>query len=271
MNELLMGEGGARFRTALLVVVVLLAVFLAVKTFGELKGLRYIGAGLPPSNTITISGYGESFGVADVAEFTFTVSSERSTVAAAQEDATTRINTLTSYLDEQGVEEADIKTTDYSVYPQYDWVQAACQPSGICPPGRQVLRGYEVRQTTSVKVRDTAKAGDLLSGVGSQGATEVSGLNFTFDDPDAVDAEARAEAIADAKEKAEELADALGVSLVRVVSFNENKSYPGSPSPYYRLEAGMGGADMAVQNSAPEISVGQNKVTTNVSVTYEIR
>jgi uncharacterized protein YggE len=123
---------------------------------------------------------------------------------------------------------------------------------------------------TSVKVRDTAKAGELLSGVGSQGATEVSGLNFTFDDPDAVDAEARAEAIADAKTKAEELADQLGVRIVRVVSFNENKSYPGVPSPLYRQEAAMGGADMAVSN-APEISVGQNKVTTNVSVTYEIR
>lgn len=270
MNELLAGEGGARFRTAFFIVVVLLAVFLAVKTFGELQGLRYIGAGVMPANTITVSGYGESFGVADVAEFTFTVSSERSTVAAAQEDATTRINTLMAYLEEQGIEEVDIKTVDYSVYPQYDWIQSACQLNGICPPGQQVLRGYQVRQTTSVKVRDTAVAGDLLSGVGSQGATEVSGLNFTFDDPDAVDAEARTEAIADAKEKAEELADQLGVRIVRVVSFNENKSYPGAPSPYYRLEQGMGGADMAATN-APEISVGQNKVTTNVSVTYEIR
>jgi uncharacterized protein len=270
MQELLTGEGSARLRTGMFVVVVLLGAFLAVKTLGELQGLRYIGAGVMPANTITISGYGEVFGVADVAEFTFTVSSERATVAAAQEDATTRINALTDYLEGAGIAEADIKTVDYSVYPQYDWVQGACLPSGICPEGRQVLRGYQVRQTTSVKVRDTAVAGDLLSGVGSRGATEVSGLNFTFDDPDALDAQARAEAIADAEAKAKELARQLGVKIVRVVSFGENKSYPGIPTPYYRMEAGMGGAD-AVAQSAPAISVGQNKVISNVSVTYEIR
>lgn len=265
-----MGESGARLRTGVFVVVVLLGAFLAVKTLGELQGLRYIGAGVMPANTITISGYGEVFGVADVAEFTFTVSSEKPTVAAAQEDATTRINALIEYLEGEGIAEADIKTIDYSVYPQYDWVQGACLPSGICPEGRQVLRGYQVRQTTSVKVRDTAAAGDLLSGVGSQGATEVSGLNFTFDDPDALDAEARAEAIADAEAKAKELARQLGVKIVRVVSFGESKSYPGVPAPYYRMESAMGGADAVAQN-APAISVGQNKVTSDVSVTYEIR
>ncbi len=133
-----------------------------------------------------------------------------------------------------------------------------------------MLRGYEVRQSTTVKVRDTAKAGDLLAGVGDKGATELSGLNFTFDKPEATQTEARNKAIADAKAKADELAKQLGVHLVRVVSFSESGS--GYPQPY---AYGRGGATanqaMDSKAVAPEISVGQNNVTDDVSITYEIK
>jgi len=239
--------------------------FLAVLTLGQLQGLRYIGAGISPSNTISVSGYGEAFGAADIATFSFSVVSEKSTVASAQTDATNKINAITKYLKDAGVAEKDIQTTDYSVYPQYEYNQIVCI-SYPCPGGRQVLKGYQVRQTTTIKVRDLAKAGELLTGVGGKGATEVSGLNFTFDDPNKLQSDARGKAIADAKQKAEALAKQLGVTLVRVVSFNENGG--GYPGPMYTKAVGMGG-DAA--QSAPEISVGQNKVSSNVSITYEIR
>lgn len=242
-------------------------VFLAVLTLGQIQGLRYIGAGIPPSNTIAVSGYGEAFGAADIATFNFSVVSEKSTVAAAQADATAKINAVTDYLTGVGVDKKDIQTSDYSINPQYDYVSQACT-SGYCPGGRQVLRGYQVRQSTTVKVRDTAKAGDLLTGVGIKGATEVSGLNFTFDDPNKLQDDARGKAIADAKAKADALAKQLGVTLVRVVSFNENSGgYPG-PMMYAKDTAVGMGASVQV---APEISVGQNKVSSNVSITYEIK
>src|SRR3989338_3532996 len=229
--EMFEGPRGEKLRLAILSAVVVLVVFLGVKTFGEFMNLHYIGAGVMPANTINVSGYGEAVAVPDIATFTFSVVSERSTVAAAQDDATTKANAITAYLKEGGVAERDIQTTGYSVYPQYDWVQQTCVAGGICPPGEQRLRGYEVRQTTTGKVRDTAAAGDLRTGVGGRGASEVAGLNFTWDNPDAVEAEARDKAIADAKQKAEALARSLGVSLVRVVSFNESGG--GYPIPYY--------------------------------------
>ena len=254
-------------RRIVLAVAIALAAFLGLKAVGELMNLRYIGAGISPTNVISVSGYGEAVAVPDIATFTYSVVSERPTVAAAQDDATTKANAITAYLREAGVAERDIQTSGYSIYPQYDYTQVVCITYPC--PGQQVLRGYEVRQTTSVKIRDTAKAGELLAGVGGRGATEVSGLNFTFDNPDAVEAEARDKAIADAKQKAETLARSLGVKIVRVVSFNESGG--GYPSPlYYSRDAalGLGGAEAV---KAPEISVGENKVTSNVSVTYEIR
>jgi uncharacterized protein len=250
--------------------VVALVVFLGLGSLTLLANLRYVGAGIPPANTITVSGYGETTSVPDIATFTYSVMSLKPTVAAAQTDATAKANAIAAYMEEAGIADRDIQTSNYSIYPQYDYVQEACRPDGICPGGRQVLRGYEVRQSTTVKVRDIEKAGELLAGVGSRGATEVSGLNFTFDDPHQGENEAREKAIADAKAQADMLAKQLGVRIVRVVSFNENGG--GYPVPFAKDQVayGMGGAE--VRNaSAPQISTGENKITSNVSVTYEIR
>jgi len=235
-------------------------------------GLRYIGTGVAATDTITVSGHGDAYAVPNIGTFSFSVVSDKPTVAAAQADTTAKINAITNYLQGAGIDSKDIQTTDYSIYPQYTYQTGLCpQASGgpaiYCPPGNQVLKGYEVRQTTEVKVRDTSKAGDLLAGIGGQGATEISGLSFTVDDPTVVQEQAREKAIADAKAKADMLAQSLGVSLVRVVSFNENQG--GTPVPIYSMAAS--GAGRSTAPAAPDISTGQNKVTSDVSITYEIR
>jgi uncharacterized protein YggE len=255
-----------QFRNAVRVAAWLMVALLAALLIFVLSSVRYVGAGITPGNTISVSGYGESYSTPDIATFTYSVVSEKPTVAAAQADATAKANATTDYLAQAGIEKKDIQTSNYSINPVYDYVQQACV-NGICPGGRQVLRGYEVRQTTAVKVRDTQKAGDLLAGVGGKGATEVSGLQFTFDNPNQGQDEARQKAIADAKAKADELAKELGVGIVRVVSFNESSG--GNPPPvYYTKDAAV-----ATQSagSAPAISTGQNKISSSVSVTYEIR
>lgn len=244
-----------------------LALFLFVATISELKSYKFIGSGVAATNTITVNGEGEVFAVPDTAVFSVTVRETAKQVKDAQDSAAKKGNDIIAYLKQGGVDEKDIKTTDYSVSPQYEWRQGACPQGGYCPPGKQIMTGFEVRQALSVKVRDTKKAGELLSGVGSRGAAEVSGLSFTIDDEDALKAEARDKAIAKAKGKAEVLAKSLGVSLVRVVGFNENDG--GRPIYAYGLGMAMASKDSA--SPAPEIPVGQNKIVSNVSVTYEIR
>ncbi len=273
------GVTGERLRKALLTAVILLSVFLAVVTLSTLQGLRYIGTGVAAANTISVSGHGEELAVPDIATFNFSVVSDKTTVAAAQADATAKANAVTAYLTEAGVDKKDIQTSNYSIQPQYDYQTQVCPAvapsydgssasSVYCGGGKQVLKGYEVRQSTTIKVRDTAKAGELLAGVGSKGATEVSGLSFTFDDPTAVQTSARNKAIADAKTKADALAKQLGVSLVRVVSFNENSGgyYPRAVMTY-----SSAAGNQAKDAVAPEISVGQNNTTDDVTITYEIR
>ena len=118
-----------------------------------------------------------------------------------------------------------------------------------------------------VKVRDITKAGTLFSTVGGLNVQNVDGLQFSVDDIDIVKDQTKTIAIADAKVRAEKLAAALGVHLVRIVSFADDTS-SGTPYPimYARESMAVGKA-----SAAPQLPQGEQKVTSNVSVTYEIR
>jgi uncharacterized protein YggE len=252
------GCGGKVIKIILLIVVL---VFVGRWAFGGHDGWRKDGANI---STITVAGKGEVVIKPDLATVSFGVTAENLDVAKAQTEATTKMNRIIDLLKTKGIAERDIKTTNYNIYPRYDYVKSELAYYG----GKQVLSAYVVSQTVEVKIRDITKAGDILSGVGEFGVTDVSGLTFTVDDQDTVKDQARELAITDAKAQAKVLAKGLGVRLVRITSFSENGNYP----IFYGMEKatalGMGG-DGAVP--APQLPVGENKITSNVSITYEIR
>lgn len=254
-------------RMTLSVALGMLALFLLVGTFSELKSYHYIGSGVAATNTISVSGEGDVYAIPDTATFSVTVQETAKDVQTAQDAATKKGNDITAYIKGQGIDEKDIQTTDYSINPQYDWSAQVCASNSFCPPGKQTLSGYQVSETITIKVRDTKKAGTLLAGVGTRGASQVSGLSFTVDNQDALNAQARDKAIAQAKDKAEVLAKSLGVSLVRIVGFTENGSQP----VYYAKAMAMDSAVSSGSAPSPEVSVGQNKITSNVTVSYEIQ
>jgi hypothetical protein len=260
------------------IVGILLAVYLLALSISQFKSIGYIGSGISPTNTISVSGTGDAYAIPDMATFSFTVNDTEKVVADAQTKVTTEVNAAMTAVEGQGVDKKDIQTTYYSINPHYEYQNAVCPalaptPSNIatpvyCPPGKQTITGYDVSESVSVKLRDTTKAGTLLVALGTLGVTDLNGPSFAVDNPDAVQSQARSTAIADAQSKAKTLAQQLGVSLVRIVNFSEdNGSYP-RPVMY-----AMGATDSvsAKAASVPDISTGQQKVTSNVTVTYEIQ
>ena len=103
--------------------------------------------------------------------------------------------------------------------------------------------------------------------VGKLNVSNVSGLQFVIDDPDALTAEARSKAIDDAKAKAVELSRQLGVSLGRVINFSESGNQPIYFAKSEIMSMGVDGANTPI----PEVPAGQNKITSHVSITYEIK
>jgi hypothetical protein len=249
-------------------VLIALCAFLVMQTVNSIKENKYIGGQGVPQNIITVSGEGEVFANPDIATFTFGVDETGKTVKEAQTKVTNKVNPSLKAIKALGVEDKDIVTTNFNAYPKYEYGQSACPMNSYCPPGKQILVGYEVSETITVKVRKIDDAGKVIDAATSAGATNVSSLSFTIDDQDGLNQQARQKAIAKAKTKAQTLASDLGVSLVRIVSFSENGG--GYPVPMYMkadMAVGMGG----VAESAPTLPAGQNKVSSNVTITYEIR
>ncbi len=254
-----------RLFNSFLAVTILLAVFLGIKSLNALKENSYIGRGEYPANVVSVTGMGEVLAVPDTGTFGFSVVEEGKTVKDAQDKATKKINIVIEALRNLGIEEKDIKTDNYTFYPKYDYSVAQICTRDYCPPGKQTLVGYEVNQTITVKIRKTADAGAILTKVGELGVTNASGLNFVVDDPEKAQDEAREKAITDAKENAKVLAKSLGVRLKKIVNFQEG----GTPPVYYAM-GGMEKMSLDAASAVPELPVGENKIVSNVTITYEV-
>lgn len=247
---------------------VMAIVALGAYTYYTLKQAQYMYAG---PTTISVTGEGEVFAKPDIATFSFSVEAEDVDASVAQSKSAEVMNTALAFLKEVGVEEKDVKTSNYALTPRYEYPQSMCTQWGCPPQGEPKLIGYQVTQTVTVKVRDTAKAGEIISKIGEKGVTNVSGLSFTIDDENALKVQAREEAIDDAREQAKVLADKLGVRIVRMNGFWEESS--GYPMPY-----GIGGgmemvrsSDMKESMVAPELPTGENNMIVRVNISYEVK
>lgn len=254
-------------RKPVMLIAGVLSLFLLVEAISGIKGLKYIG-GQNMTGTISVAGKGEVVAVPDIATFSFSVTEESPVVATAQAQATKKVNDILAFLEKNGVEERDVKTTNYSIYPRYEY---AGDRYGQYGTGKRTLAAYVVSQSVEVKVRNIAEAGTLLTGIGEFGANDVSGLSFSVDAYDDLVKEAREKAIAEARENADKLARDLGVRLVRVISYyDQGPMYPMYYAKGMMSEAayGMGGDGMQAN---PQLPGGENKIISNVNVTYEIR
>jgi uncharacterized protein YggE len=259
---------GKRMNSLVTVFVIVLIIFLGVgtlKTFGIFGNSKELA--VSNTNFISVSGKGEVIAIPDIATFNFSVIEQASTVSDAQNKVTAKINKTIETLKSLGVEERDIKTVNYNTYPKYEYFNQVCTAYSCPPSGSQKLIGYEVQQNIMVKIRNIADSGKVLGAIGSTGVSDISGLNFTVDDYDVKMREARKMAIEDAKTQAQQLAKDLGVKLVSISNFSESGNYPMPMYSAKDMTMGMGGAN----ESAPQIPTGENKITSNVSIVYEIK
>ena len=218
------------------------------------KKYFYIGKADKMERTIVVSGFGKVSGNNDLAVTTIGYSNTDKDVAKAQGDNKKVMDQIMSDLKTLGVVDKDLQS-NYTIYPDYIYNQLKGQE----------LVGYKVTNQLTVKIRDLSKIPQILGLAGKYGATEVSGLNFTIDDPENLKIDARIKALGDAKTKAQYLSEKLGVRLGSVVSFNEyegsNDNFPMKNMTFSSVEGGGG----------PEsVASGSKDVTMNVSLTYEI-
>ncbi len=204
---------------------------------------------------LTVVGTGKVEADPDVVYLTLGVDLKRDDAAAVMADAGRKMESILAALQAAGVAEADIRTASY-----YLWVEQRYDPQTGQPTG---VIDYHLTHTVRVTLRDLAKVGTLLSAAVEAGANTVSEVSFSLADPDALATQARQKAIADAQKRAQEMAQAMGVTLGKVLSVSESGGYVPA-ADYY----GKGGMELA--QAAVPMPAGSFSVSISVVVVYEL-
>ncbi|OGZ63819.1 MAG: hypothetical protein A3A98_00840 [Candidatus Staskawiczbacteria bacterium RIFCSPLOWO2_01_FULL_40_39] len=235
-----------------LAIIAVTALFLIGQMIYQFKSL--------PQNApheITVSGEGKALVKPDIA----TISFGANTQGLKSQEVVNRnndiMNAVIKSIKESGVEDKDIKTTFYNLTPIYDYT----------PRGGREFKGYSLDQQISVKIRNFDKISEILDKAAANGANTIGDLQFTVDDMEKIRAEARTEAIKNAKEKAMSLIGPAGLTIERVVSITEGHGIQ-PPQPFYG-QAEAFSKDAA--SIAPQIQPGQMEVVSNVTLTYRVR
>ena len=231
-------------KLASITVLVLAAVF----AYGKL------GPGIPITSVVTqkqdlftVTGEGKGTVVPDTAIVDLGVTANLPTVKAAQSQANTVINKITDELKKLGITDKDVRTSNYSVYPQYDYQQ-----------GNRIT-GYQVSANLTVTVREIDKVNQVVDVATANGANTIGGIQLTVDEKKQKELlqQARELAVKEAKEKANSLAEAAGITLGKVVNVVE-ASPEGFPRPM-------------MAKTDTQIQPGSTDITSSVTLYYETR
>ena len=226
-------------------------------------GTSNAAAQIPPTggnqtlmnNTIAVSGTGQVTGTPDTLIIDLGVQVLRPTVGEATGEAARLAQTVIDALEANGVAEKDIQTTNYSIWPEYDYRNDT-----------ETLRGYRVSNTVSAKIRDLDKAGEVIDAATAAGGNDavVNGIRFDLEADGALITAAREAAWNDAKAKAEQLAALAEVRLGKAVSISETASP--TPPPIVYAEAAVG----AAFDAATPIQPGEASVSVVVTAQFAI-
>ncbi len=174
----------------------------------------------------------------------------------AQKKITEINNKIIDALKKVGIESEDLKTSQYSINPSYNWTN-----------GTNKISGYNGNANIEIKVRKKDLAPKVISEATISGANNVQVLRSSIDKPEKYREEARSKAIANAKEQAEKLARELGISLGKIVNIAE--SSPGQVYPVYARGLEMSADKAGGGAPQPDIETGTQTITSTVTLYFE--
>ena len=211
-----------------------------------------------PQRSMTVNGTGQVFMTPDIAYIYIGVHTEKDTAAEAVQANNAETQQVITALKEAGVAAKDIRTTNFSIWPNQQYG----------PDGQPTSTRYTVDNSVFVTVRKLETLGDLLDTAVGAGANSINSVQFDVADKTGALKEARDQAVEDAKVQAQELADAAGLKLgeIQSVGFFDNVPTPNLDT----YGKGGGGAGVAEAATVP-IQPGQLTLTVTVSMTYMIK
>jgi uncharacterized protein YggE len=208
-----------------------------------------------PKRTLTLAATGAVKTAPDEVEISTGVTSEAGTAREALDKNSAAMTRVVEALKADGIEPADIQTTDVSVQPVY-----AEKKEGQT---EQRIVGYRVTNSVLLILHDIGKLGQILDKVVSLGTNQIGAIEFGVAEPEALKDEARKLAMSNAIANAKLYAEAAGVELGPVLSISEEG---GVYQPRFAA------APMAMEASkAVPIEAGTTTVEVRVQVSWELK
>jgi len=166
---------------------------------------------LPQTPTIRVSGEAKSTIEADMAVLSLGIVQQAKTPFAVREAVTAAADKVVTSLLALGVEKKQIRTSNFSIYPQYDE-----------RPGKQnIITGYKGEAIITVSLDDTALVAQAVETAVASGANEIRGLDYRKKNEDALRVEMLRQAVANAMDKAAAMAETLGRKLGKAITVEE--------------------------------------------------
>jgi uncharacterized protein YggE len=206
---------------------------------------------------ISVNGEGTVQVTPDLARVTLGVEVRNASLADAQAEAATRLDAVLQMLKGAGIDEKDIRTTQFTIQPITRFDEQTRRP---------VSEGFLVSNLVHVTFRDISTLGQRLDQITQAGATNIHGIQFDVADPTAAVNQARELAVADARARAEHLASLTGVTLGRPLSVAES----GGPVPPQPLRTAPAAAQPGAAPATP-IEPGQTEIRLSVQIRYAIQ
>jgi uncharacterized protein YggE len=211
-----------------------------------------------PIRTLSINGIGKIVLVPDMAYINIGVRNEDVDVTSALAINNDMAKRIADALKAKGVEEKDVQTTNFNVYPSQKYDNF----------GNITSTAFVVENTINIKVNKLADLGSLLDEAIRAGANNIYGIQFDIKDRQTVLDQARDLAIKDAQARAQSVASVAGVELGLIQSINVSSSSGIQPMSPYGM--GGGGYEKSMDSSVP-VSAGQLEVIFEANLVYEIK
>ncbi|HEV8434424.1 MAG TPA: SIMPL domain-containing protein [Thermoanaerobaculia bacterium] len=211
-----------------------------------------------PLETVTVTGTGKARLTPDRYSFNVGVQTIGTTVDDAVRENNDRVASVIDALKKAGATAAEIRTSNFTIYPQQDYQQ------GKLPR----ITGYQVNNSITVTRDKVGDAGKLLQAALNAGVNNSSGLQFLVSDPARGRDEGMRAAFADAKAKATTLAQAAGRTVGRALTISEGVE-PSRPPVVYQAMAMAPGR--AAANEEVAVESGTQEVSYTITVVFELR
>jgi len=181
--------------------------------------------------------------------------------AVATENAA-KMTAVYAALAQAGVSRGDIKTSQLSLQPRYDY-ESRKKPRIV---------GYQATNSVIVTSYDLAKTGDIIDALVNAGANNINNIQFSLRDPEAVEAMVLDKAIRKARSKAQAMATSAGVTLGALQSLTvSGRGYSPHNQAYDEVIVTASGGGSSGGGVRTPVSYGNHTIKLTVHLVYEMR